>query len=321
MGVPTTECRVLESFPEEKDRFLLEGPKEIVFDDRDALIWVNIQTATDTTHGDIHMRFWDTGERRVLHQDTRPGFLLPTDAPGYVLVGREKEIGVVDLRTNDWTPLATIPDGNPRTIINDGEVVPGGRAVVFGTKDLRFAEPIAHLYLFTLDDRQITTLADKQTCSNGKIVTLRDGGLLLYDIDTPTRKVVRYRLDLAARKAHLDGVALELGNVPGFPDGMIDGGDGTAIIAFYNPDPVDEGVAIRFELDSGKMVEQWTTPESPRVTCPLLIEREGKVQLVLTTAVEGMPAAMREQCRDAGCLLIGETSCTHAPTTELVRFG
>jgi sugar lactone lactonase YvrE len=321
MSIPVTEMRVLESLPEEKDRFLLEGPREIVFDDRDALVWVNIQTALDTTHGDIHIRFWDTGERRVLHQDTRPGFILPTDAPGYLVVGREKEIGVVDLRTNDWTPLATIPDANPRTIINDGEVVPGGRAVVFGTKDLRFTDPIAQLYLFTFDDRQITVLAERQTCSNGKCIVQRGDELMLFDIDTPTRQVVRYRLDLAGRKATPDGVALRLDGVPGFPDGMIACGDGSAIVAFYNPDPVDDGVAIRFALESGEMIEQWTTPGSPRVTCPLLVEREGRVQLVLTTAVEGMPEAMRKQCPDAGCLFIGATSFAHAPAAEMVRFG
>jgi sugar lactone lactonase YvrE len=321
MSIPTTETHVLETLPEEKDRFLLEGPREIVFDDRDALIWVNIQTAPDTTHGDIHIRFWDTGERRVLHQDTRPGFVLPTDAPGYLVVGREKEIGIVDLRTNDWTPLAMIPDANPRTIINDGEVVPGGRAVVFGTKDIRFADPIAHLYLFTFDDRQITTLADQQLCSNGKFFTQRDDKLILFDIDTPTRQVVRYRLDLANRKATPDGVALQLGAIPGFPDGMIACGDGSAIIAFYNPEPVDDGLAIRFSLDSGEMIEQWTTPGSPRVTCPLLVERGGQVRLVLTTAVEGMPADMHKQCPDAGCLFIGDTSFAHAPVAEIVRFG
>lgn len=321
MSISTTQARVLESLPEEKDRFLLEGPREIVFDDRDALIWVNIQTAPDTTHGDIHIRFWDSGERRVLHQDARPGFVLPTDAPGYLVVGCEKEIGVVDLRTNDWTPLATIPDVNPRTIINDGEVVPGGRAVVFGTKDLRFADAIAHLYLFTFDDRQITVLADKQTCSNGKIITQRDGGLLLFDIDTPARKVARFRLDLDSRTMKSDGVALQLGSVPGFPDGMISCGDGGAIIAFYNPDPVAEGVAIRFALETGEMIERWTTPGSPRVTCPLLVECEGAVRLVLTTAVEGMPAAMRKQCSDAGCLFIGDTSFQHVPIPEVVRFG
>lgn len=321
MSISTTEARVLETFPDEKDRFLLEGPREIVFDDRDALIWVNIQTAPDTTHGDIHIRFWDSGERRVLHQDTRPGFVLPTDAAGYIVVGREKEIGVLDLRSNDWTPLATIPDANPRTIINDGEVVPGGRAIVFGTKDLRFADPVAHLYLFTFDDRQITVLADKQTCSNGKVFAARDGQTFLYDIDTPTGQVVRYRLDLEQRKLHSEGVALRPGALSGFPDGMVDGGNGSVIIAFYNPEPVAEGVAIRYALDTQEKLEQWTTPGSPRVTCPLLVERNGKVEIVLTTAVEGMPAAMRQQCPHAGSLFIGATRFDHVPPAEVVRFG
>ena len=97
-------------------------------DGREALIWVNIQTAAAATHVTIHLRFWDTGERRDLPQPARPGFVLATDRPDFVVVGREKEIGILDLHTNAWTPWATIPDASPRTIINDGEIVPGGRA-------------------------------------------------------------------------------------------------------------------------------------------------------------------------------------------------
>ena len=77
--------------------------------------------------------------------------------------------------------------------------MPGGRAVVFGTKDVRFADPIAHLYLYTLDDNRLTVLADGQICSNGKVFAADDGGLILYDIDTPRKVVARYRLDVAAR--------------------------------------------------------------------------------------------------------------------------
>jgi sugar lactone lactonase YvrE len=250
----------------------------------------------------------------------RPGFVFPTDRPATVLVGCEKTVGLYDLRSGRWQPLATIPDENPRTIINDGEIVPGGRAVVFGTKDVRFQDPIAHLYLYTLDDSRLTVLADGQLCSNGKVFHADDRGLILYDIDTPTKVVARYRLDVAARTLTADGVAVDLRGEAAFPDGMVDAGDGTVIVAFYNPAVVPAGRAGRYRLDTGELVEEWTTPGSPRVTCPLLVE-SGGVKLLLTTATEGMPAADRERCPNAGCLFLADTRLTTVPTAEVVRLG
>ena len=92
-------------------------------------------------------------------------------------------------------------------------------------------------------------------CSNGKVFASDERGLILYDIDTPTRNVVRYRLDVAARTATPDGTALDLSSEPGFPDGMCDCGDGTVIVAFYNPDPVEAGRAVRYDLKTGAALE------------------------------------------------------------------
>ena len=167
----------------------------------------------------------------------------------------------------------------------------------------------------------MSLLADKQTCSNGKVLASDSRGLILFDIDTPTRKVVRYRLDVAARTATPDGVALDLVDQVGFPDGMCDCGDGTVIIAFYNPDFVQAGKAIRFDLVNGKAIEEWTTPGSPRVTCPLLVKRPDGVKLILTTATEGMPAEMRAKCPNAGCLFIADTQFATCPEPEVVRLG
>jgi sugar lactone lactonase YvrE len=311
---------VLHTQRGEADRFLPEGPRAVTVEGRPALAWVNIQTAPDATGGDIHVRFWD-GEHRTYAQSRRPGFLLPTDRADTLLVGREKEIGLLNLTTNHFTPLAAIEDASPRTIINDGEIVPGGRAIVFGTKDVRFAEPIAHLYLFTIAERRLTVLADGQTCSNGKVFACHADGLVLFDIDTPRKNVVRYRLDLESRRL-LDGSpVLDLRDQEGFPDGMIDPDDGSVIIAFYNPADAPAGRAMRINLGSGQPIEEWTTPGSPRVTCPLIVEHDGRVRLVLTTAAEGMPADQRSRCPNAGNLFLAETSFAGAPATEIVRLG
>lgn len=316
----STTATVLHAQTAEADRFLPEGPRAITLGGRPALAWVNIQTAPDATGGAVHVRFGD-GEHRKFPQPLRPGFLLPTDRPDALFVGREKEVGLLDLGTNTFTVLGNIGDPNPRTLINDGELVPGGRAVVFGTKDFKFADPIAHLYLFTIDDRRLTVLADKQVCSNGKVFARDAGGLVLYDIDTPKKNVVRYRVDLAGRRLADATVAIDLRDQPGFPDGMTDAGDGTAIIAFYNPDPLPAGRALRFDLRTGRALEEWTTPGSPRVTCPLLIQHEGRVRLVLTTATEGMPADQRAACPAAGDLFWAETTLERVPAAEVVRVG
>lgn len=315
-----TVANVFVSPTAEADRYLPEGPRAVTVAGRQAVAWVNIQTAADAKSGAIHLRFWDTGERRTLPQPGRPAFVLPADRPGMILAGVDKRLGTVDLTTGSFTALAVLPDGKPRTMINDGNVVPGGRAVVFGTKDIQFKDPIAHLYLFTPADRKLTTLAGNQTCSNGKVFGRDAAGLLLYDIDTPRRVVTRYRLDVDQRSLRAEGVAVDLHDQEGLPDGMVDGGDGTVIVAFYNPHRVGDGRAGRFRLSNGEPLETWTTPGSPRVTCPLLVERDGGVKLILTTAVEGMAADQRRQCPHAGDLFLADTALPQLPAVEALRL-
>jgi sugar lactone lactonase YvrE len=316
----TTDARVLASFEDDEDCFLPEGPRPMSLGGRDALVWVNIQTAADSTRGAVHAYFFDDGEQGVWNLPKRPGFVLPTDKPGVVFVGLEKELGTLDLETNEFRPLAKLPDTSPRTIINDGEVRPGGREVVFGTKDLKFEVPIAALYLYALADGSLTVIAPRQTCSNGKVFARDARGPVLLDIDTPTRKVVKYRTEVGSRTTTADGVALDLANEPGFPDGMCDCGDGTVIIAFYNPEPIAAGRAVRFDLASGTALEEWRTHGSPRVTCPALVQRPDGVKLVLTTATEGMPAEQREKCPEAGNLFIADTDLKTCPPQEVVRL-
>jgi sugar lactone lactonase YvrE len=313
-------ARVLFAPPAEDDRYLPEGPKSVTVGGRSALAWVNIQTGPDAKTCAVHLRFWDTGEHRVVPLSGRPGFMALTDQPDVVLVGRDKEFGTLNLATGAYVRLASIPDDNPRTMINDGAAVPGGHAVVFGTKDVQFKDPIADLYLYTVADNHVTKLADRQTCSNGKVFARDARGLILYDIDTPRRVVTLYWLDLDRRHLTDGGVAVDLRAVDGFPDGMADCGDGTAIIAMYDPGPAVDGRAYHYDLRTGERLSEWVVPGSPRVTCPLLVEREGGVELVLTTAVEGMPDARRGECPHAGDLFVAETDFEGAPPPVRVKL-
>ena len=321
----STEARLFFEPLSEADRFLPEGPRILPathVSDWGPLCWVNIQSGPASKQGTLFVRGLGGPSATFNRQPLagRTGFVLPTQDFLRVLIGCEKELMVQSICHSACRALVRIQDDNPRTIINDGNVVPGGKAVVFGTKDIQFKEPIANLYLYTVDDNRISVLADKQTCSNGKVFATDARGLILYDIDTPTRKVARYRLDIAGRKATPDGVAIDVANQTGFPDGMCDCGDGTVIIAFYNPDFAAAGKAIRFSLSTGEAIEEWTTPGSPRVTCPLLVKRPDGVKLILTTATEGMPADMRAKCPNAGCLFIADTDLASCPETEVLRL-
>lgn len=299
----------------EINRFLPEGPRTLPSGD---FIWVNIQKGPDARDGLVYLRNRATNQVRIIPVPGRPGFVFPTDNSGLVLVGCEKTVGFLDLNTTNWHPIATIPDADPRVIINDGEIVPGGKAIVFGTKDTRFADPIAHLYLHTADGNQLSVLADGMTCSNGKVFA--NGGRTLYDIDTPRKMVMEYELDVEKRTLTEKGIALDLRHRPDFPDGMIDAGDGTVIIAFYNPEYADAGRAVRYRLHSGEVLYEWLTPGSPRVTCPLLFEDGGAMKLLLTTADEGMTPELRARCPNAGCLFVADTGLSAVPPAEVVRL-
>lgn len=325
MPPPTTVASVLHVPDADEDGFLPEGPRAIELDGRPALLWVNIQTAADATQGALHVRYWDTGGTESCALPGRPGFAFPTDRPGVLLVGMGHQVGTFDLDSYEWTPLGTIPDPHPRELINDGEVTPDGRAVVFGTKDVRIstggAEQIASLYLLTLDDNRVSRLRSGQTCSNGKVFVADPDGLKLYDIDTPTRTIVAYRLDVARRQ-----LINVIGGFPtnegyGYPDGMVDAGDGTVIVAYFNPAPAEAGRAVRYDLRNGDAIEEWTTPGSPRVTCPCLVQRPDGVKLVLTTATEGMPIEQRAKCPSAGSLFVADTLLASVPVVPVVRLG
>ena len=202
-----------------------------------------------------------------------------------------------------------------------GFVFPTDRpGVVFGTKDTAFDREaaVAHLYLYTVDDRRLSVLAGGMTCSNGKVFA--DGGRTLFDIDTPRKVVTHYELDIETRTPTERGIALDLRHRADFPDGMVDAGDGTVIVAFYNPEYADAGRAERFRLHTGEVLDEWLTPGSPRVTCPLLFEEGGAVKLLLTTADEGMAPELRAKCPNAGCLFVADTGLSAVPPAEVVRL-
>lgn len=300
-------------------RFLPEGPYP---NGTDRFSWVAIQHGTDSESGSLNLFDFTTGANQSIDLPGRPGFAFPTDRDGVFVTGMERQVGLFDTNTSSFKPLGGPVEGDVvGTVINDAVVFSDG--LIFGCKDLNFCEPKAGLYLWRRSDWQTIKLRDDQTCSNGKVVFGDGDRVTLLDIDTPTRNVVRYELDVADGRLSPPEVVLNLRNsdIYPYPDGMIATPDGASvIIAFYNPEDAEFGEAKQFSLADGQVEAVWRTDKSPRVTCPQLIDREGQIKLILTTAVEGMSSEQLVQHSNAGAIFIGDTEFTSLPETPLFEI-
>ena len=276
----------------EEQRYLPECPLII----GGSLLWISIQYAADRPRGGINVL--DLASRENVHHALpgRPGFFVETGEPGELLVGLERRLVLYDLNRRAVTQtLAHIPE-DPRVIINDGIAIPGG--AIFGTKHLGFSEPVAALYHYDHATRQVRELLGGQTCSNGKY--LHDG--LLVDIDSKPKTITEYRYDGALHEPRLIAQPEAL---PALPDGLrpMPGGQ-SAIVAYYNPGHVADGVAQEIRLSDGEVLTEFVLPGSPRVTCPEVWELDGATCVFFTTATEGMPPETRAIAPEAGTIFV-----------------
>lgn len=289
--------------------FLPEGPIEL---DSGSFSWVGIQHGADATSGSLNRFSIEDGENQSTSLNGRPGFAFPLDGQGGFVVGLERQIVRLQLgSTGELLEESVLFDGVDAevsgTIINDGAMTNHG--ILFGCKDLKFAEKKAGLYFWDNASQTLHQLRADQTCSNGKVIVEDDGSRVAFlDIDTPTQKVMRYVFDLHEKRLVEESVALDVANQTGFPDGMVGTPDGKGVvIAFFNPEVAPYGRALWIDLATGEVQQEWRTEGSPQVTCPMLLRRDDATQLVLTTAAENMTDEQRTACPNAGCLFIAET--------------
>ena len=309
-----TAAEVLFDPGSDETRFLPEGPTAL---GPGRFSWVAIQHGADATWGSLNIYDMTTGKNEQYRLPGRPGFAKPTTDPNCFVVGCERQLGVFNIATGEWTVIQDGIDGDVQgTIINDGTTYADN--LVFGTKDLEFKTQKAGLYLYRAGDGQLVRMRADQVCSNGKDVIDRGtGGLSLIDIDSPTKKVVRYQLDIEAGTLSDEEVIVDLNDLDSVPDGMVLSPDEQSmIISFYNPNPAERGETRQYSMVNGELEHIWYTHGSPQATCPLLMDGgNGGVKLIITTAVEHMPADRRADSPTAGCLFIADTPFTNVPSS------
>ncbi len=296
--------QVLFSPPSNALRFLPEGPYPL---GDGKFSWVAIQHGPDVGFGSVNV--FDLADKtNVSHVlPGRPGFAFPTDKGNFV-VGCERTVGIFSPSSKSYQPFINDIDSDcSGTIVNDGVTWDGN--LIFGTKDLEFRTKKAGLYFWRGSDAKLFRLRSDQICSNGKcILSVGKSHIDLLDIDSPTRRVVAYRINTEQGKIESERVVVDLANDPGVPDGMTMTLDGKSIIiALYNPNAAALGRTVQYSIATGKTEQEWQLMGSPQATCPQLIAWQGRVWLVITTAVEHMPMERRADSPEAGSLFLGET--------------
>jgi sugar lactone lactonase YvrE len=299
------DAHVLYRSQNEQLKFLPEGPYSL---QPSRFSWVAIQHNAAAKNGSLCVLDMKTSTNYTYPLPGRPGFAFPTDKPNRFVIGMERTLGIYDTIEKSWTPFCSgIDDGVDNTIINDGLVWDGN--LIFGTKDLEFKTKKAGLYLWRKKDKKLIALRRDQICSNGKAIrVMEDGSLQLIDIDSPTKQLVGYRLDIDAGTISPPTVLVDLTEDKSVPDGMIlTPNDKYAVVSMYNPNPAEFGETREYRLSDGKLVRVWRTHGSPQNTCPQLVMHEGKVRLIITTAIENMPVERLSASPEAGNLFWGET--------------
>ena len=308
------DARLLYLPKEEKLRFLQEGPAALYnFPGGGNLVgWVAIQHGVDQFEGSLNVFDLESGVNKSFPLPGRPGFLAETTKPGTWIVGMERTLVFFDLLTGKLEETGIVVTENEEVIINDGISVPGG--LLFGTKHLHFDKPVAALYFFDSQTRELRLIVDGQTCSNGKSFRQMGEQIRIIDIDSTPKTLTEYLFD-----ARLENVVQKRLIVPpesfhAFPDGLrLAPGGGSVVVAFYNPAVVSNGLAQEIRLSDGKVLTEWNFPGSPRVTCPEFVMLNGEVKLLFTTAIEGMAEEIRRIAPEAGALFLADTHFTALP--------
>lgn len=285
-------------------RFLPEGPIPL---GESRFSWVGIQHGLDAANGSLNIYDISSEQNESFDLPGRPGFAIPCQNEGSFVIGCERSLGIFNTADRSWQPFCNgIDEDVDNTIINDGIAYENN--LIFGTKDLEFATKKAGLYLHRGSDGKLIRLRDDQLCSNGKSIIADGDRLTLIDIDSPTRQIVRYQIDIVSGTLSEAEVVIDFAGDPAVPDGAILTPDQSGIIvSMFRPEVADHGQTRWYDRISGQLQCVWQTPGSPQNTCPALVRQDGAIKLVITTAVEHMTATDQQQCPNAGRLFIGDT--------------
>lgn len=185
------------------------GEGSIWHPDRQTLFWVDIEGRT------LYEYLPDQKDCRSWRFDRMVTTVIP-ETDSTVLIALQNEIIRVNLNDGSTVSIVSVPDGDGTIRTNDGKCDPSGRLWV-GTMGFGEQKGAACLYCVRADGSIETKWTDV-TISNG-IVWSADKKYMYYN-DTPTRKIMRFRYDDNTGEILYDGIAVQIPEGTGSPDGM-----------------------------------------------------------------------------------------------------
>ena len=270
---------------------------------------------------------WDDERGRLLWIDILDGLVHtfdPSDGSD-TSVGVGRPVGAISLRTDGGLVLAMAdgfglsgPGGadvelvapvgaeDPSIRFNDGKCDPAGRFWA-GTMAYDETPGVAALYRFD-PDRRVQEMVTGVSISNG-LAWSADGRTMFFS-DTPTRRVDAFTFDaetgaIADRRPFLD-----LGDVPGFPDGMAIDAEDCLWVAFWG------GSAVRRYRPDGTPDLVVDLPATNVTSCAF--GGADRRDLFITSARDGLAPEQLSTEPHAGAVF----QCrTDVPGASVSRFG
>jgi sugar lactone lactonase YvrE len=199
----------------------------------------------------------ETGEVNSFRTDGSVGCVV-AEKSGMLLSAEKSGIYRINPKTGERSFLVQLED-NPAMRYNDGKLDPCGRFLV-GTKGEANDLPRCGK-LFSYDGHRARTLITGTTISNG--IGFSKAGDILYFIDTPTRRVGRYKYNLETGDVVFDRHIIELeGN--SWPDGMCVDLDDMIWVAEWGG-----GRVCKWNPETGKKMREIKLPCANTSSCCL----------------------------------------------------
>jgi len=215
-GVPTLQAELLL----DARARLGEGP---VWDAAEGCLWW-----VDILGESVHRTDPGSGRDRVFTVGQMIGAAALRASGGLVLAVQEGFLAM-DASTGDLEMLAPVEKDNPVTRMNDGKVDPTGRFWA-GTTAIDHRPGAGTLY--RLDpDHGVTPALTQVTISNGLDWSV--DGRTMYYIDTPTRRVDRFRFEASTGTISDRQPAVSIRAEAGDPDGMTVDAEGFLWVALW----------------------------------------------------------------------------------------
>ena len=258
-----------------------EGP---VWDvERSVLLFVDIM------RGDVHAFDPATGSHRVVNIGLPVGAVARTTRGDWIAAAG---LGFyrVDPASGQRTLVAEAAPGRTDLRMNDGYVDPQGNFWA-GTLSLERMPNQSALYRLT-PAGQVETVLAPVTNSNG--IDWSPDGSLMYYVDTGTRRIDTFEVDLPSGVLRDRRPFVDLTAESGRPDGLVVDAEGGVWVALWG------GSAVRRYLPDGRLDLELMVPAALVTKCAF--GGQDLADLYITTASRGLTAEERRLQPHAGGL-------------------